>query len=275
MIKRVMPLVLILLLGVHCTKRGDSNPTGPTPGGGTKSYVKAVDIYMGDVTTEEAEHPFLRESIEFKLDSKNRITNIRGVEYNDANEIVDEYADINLDYNDGDYTLMVTTTMDGEDVAVECDLNDRGAITTARWMSPEDVVGLVEDFVYNDSGELVTYTLSLGNMVGISLDYEWKDGNIVGITSEDMSINDSFTYIDEPNPYNIDMFYAYAWNMPMLAEVILIHDGLFGNTNRSMLKSCRISISGEEVYEEFTHKFKDGLVEYTKYEDAIIRYRCF
>jgi hypothetical protein len=107
------------------------------------------------------------------------------------------------------------------------------------------------------------------------LDYEWKDGNIVGITSEDMAINDIFTYTDEPNPYNIDMFYAYAWNMPMLAEVILIHDGLFGNTNRSMLKSCRISISDEEVYEEFTHKFKDGLVEYTKYEDAIIRYRCF
>lgn len=273
MIKRVIGVALIAVIGAACTEKGGDNPAKPEPSNGEKHYVKSIDIYYDDTSASDVVSP--GESIVFELDDKNRITNIKGVEYNDANEVVDTYADIKFKYSDDSRSLIITTTMDDMDFAAVCDLNDRGAITTARWQSPEELCGLVEDFVYNDKGELVTYTLSMGNMVEMSFDYEWKDGNIVKIISEDIEVNDVCTYTDEPNPYNIDMFYAYAWNMPMLAEVILIHDGLLGNTNRSMLKSYSTNLYGEEINEVIDHKFKDGLVDYTIYDDTIFKYRCF
>lgn len=266
-------MALIAVVGVACTEKSGDGPTKPAPGVDGKHYVEAIETYMGDTTTEEAEKPFLHEAILFDLDSKNRITNTRCKEYNDANEVVDEYANIKFEYSDDSSSLTIKTVVEDYDVVVECDLNDRGAITTARWTSPVDLIGMVETFEYNDSGELVNYKLGYGARVGMSLDYVWENGNIVRITSE--GVDDTFTYTAEPNPYNVDLFYAYAWNAPLLTKFIVIHDGILGNTNRSMLTGLKTTYDGEEIAEEIDHEFKDGLVEYTRYDDALLRYVCY
>lgn len=275
MIKRVLSVALIAVMGVACTKSGDDSPVKPTPDNGGKHYVKSIDMYVGDPTVADGLE-YIGESIEFKLDDKSRIVNLQGVEY-DGDRVVDVYTDIKFEY-DNSNGLTITANYDGEVIVAECELNDRGAITSATYPGYEDMEGVMENFEYNTKGELVRYTLVYGGMIIYAYEYEWVDGNIHRITStdEEYGVEVVCTYTDEPNPYNIDLFYAYAWTMPMLCEVILIHDGLFGNVNRSMLKSYVDNSWGEEISFELLHKFdKNGLVEYSSDGDATIKYRCF
>ena len=271
MIKRVLGAMLVVAMGVACTeKRGDDDVTKPSPGNG-KHYVKSIDMYEGDPEAEGGLE-YCGESIEFELDNKNRITRIMGKETNNGG--VDIYTDIKLEY-DNSGGLTVKTYIEGEETIINCELNDRGAITSATYVVDGEAEDLVENFVYNKNGELTLYSLVYAGMVAYSLEYEWMDGNIVKITSEDLGIADSCTYTDEPNPYNIDTFYFYAWDMPLLCEFLLVHDGLLGNINRSMLKSYSTSVYGEDICETIIHKFKNGLVDYTIYDDIILKYKCF
>ena len=271
MIKRVLGAMLVVAMGVACTeKRGDDNVSKPLPDNG-KHYVKSIDMYEGDPEVEGGLE-YCGESIEFELDNKNRITRIMGKQtYNGG---VDTYADTKLEY-DNSGGLMVKTNIDGEEAIINCELNDRGAITSATYTINGEAEDLVENFIYNKDGELTLYSLVYAGIVVYSLEYEWRGGNIVKITSEDLGVADSCTYTDEPNPYNIDTFFCYAWEMPILCEFLPVHDGFLGNINRSMLKSYSTNVYGDEIHETIIHKFKNGLVDYTIYDDVVLKYKCF
>ena len=277
MIKRVLGIALIAVMGVACTeKSGDDNPVKPSPDSSTKHYVKSIDMYDGDPTVS-GDLEYIGESIVFTLDEKNRIVNTRGVEYSNG-QIVDVYADIKFDYDDENSKLAITADYDGEVIVVNCELNDRGAITSATYSGYEDMEGLIENFEYNAMGELVRYTVVYYGMVIYSYEYEWEDGNIrrISSTDEEYGVDVVCTYTDEPNPYNIDTFYAYAWTMPMLCEMVIIHDGFFGNVNRSMLATYVDNSWGEEISFELSHKFDNrGLIEYTYDGDVVLKYECF
>ena len=266
--KKILLTALIALLGIGCVKPNDDTPT-PQPEESGKRYVKAIE-FCG-LNPETNELTSYEEFIEFDYDSKNRIVEIRGVEY-DGTKVADLYTKINFNYNDDNNTLNIKANFDGETIDIDCELNERGAVETATY-NMEDMTDITENFVYNDRGELTTYSMVYSGVILISLEYEWKDGNIVRISTpyEDEEYNSyaEFTYTTEENPYNVDLFYSYHSVMPLLCECILIHDGLLGNTNRSLLASYK-ECYYDEVYEEcISHKFNSrGLVDYSMIDET-------
>ena len=80
MIKRVIGVALIAVIGAACTEKGGDNPAKPEPSNGEKHYVESIDIYYDDTSASDVVSP--GESIEFKLDDKNRITKLKTVVVN-------------------------------------------------------------------------------------------------------------------------------------------------------------------------------------------------
>lgn len=273
--KKIFLATLVALLGIGCVKTNDDTPA-PQPEESGKRYVKAIEFCK--LTPETNELTSYQEFIEFDYDAKNRIVEIRGVEYDGA-KVADLYTKINFNYNDDNNILNIRANFDGETINVDCELNERGAVETATY-NMKDMTDITENFVYNDRGELTTYSMVYSGVILISLEYEWKDGNIVRISTpyEDEEYNSyaEFTYTTEENPYNIDLFYSYHSVMPLLCEYILIHDGLLGNTNRSLLANYRECYYNEVYEESISHIFNtNGLVDYTRIsDDDCIRYIC-
>ena len=64
--------------------------------------------------------------------------------------------------------------------------------------------------------------------------------------------------------------------MPFICEIILFNDGLLGNTNRSLLADTTDTTISDDCKTVLTHKFNsNGLLDYTKYEDTILKFICF
>ena len=273
MIKRVIGVALIAVIGAACTEKSGDNPAKPEPSNGEKHYVKSIDMYVGDPAAS-GDLEYIGESIEFTLDEKSRIVNTRGVEYLDG-QVVDVFADIKFEYNDNNNEVVIKADYYGESLIARCELNDRGAVTRARYEGIDDFEMVEERFEYNDEGELQTYVLSIGGREYYRFNYAWEDGNLARVYFADGTLVNECTYTDEPNPYNIDMSYSYYITMPVLFELTLIHDGFLGKTNRSMLTSCVDYGWGEERW-DVSHKFDNrGLVEYSYDGDVVLKYECF
>lgn len=268
-LRTVLGIVLIAVMSVACVKKGN-NTQKPQPAEG-KHYVKSIELY------DENFEPY-NESIEFRLDSKKRIISIEGIE---RTEGVTEFVYSSADFTYGNNNdLTIECDFDGEQITINCELNDRGAIAHAVYEgSAAEMAGVEENFTYNNDGELVIYDMVYMNYVLYSMEYEWKDGNIarIEVTSGGEYEGEIVcNYTDEPNPYNIDMFYSYSWTMPFLCEIILFNDGLLGNTNRSLLANTTDTTISDDCKTVLTHKFNsNGLLDYTIYEDTILKFICF
>ena len=264
-VRTILGAALVTVMSVAC-KKPDVSKVDPHPQESETLYVKAIKAYNGMPGYSEYDS-----SLAFEVDSEKRITSIRSTWTDEGVE----YADPVIDIEYGEGTATISYLFDGESGNIKCELNDNGAIVKA--VHDGEMMGLVEEFSYNDAGEIQRYSARLATMTMMSIDYEWKDGNIFKVSCDDSEDQFVFTheYTDEPNIYNIDIFPGCTMAMPILCEFALpVNDGLLGKKNHGFLKS--IEIEGY-VIPVFDYTFKaNGELEYaTMDEDGYMVFECY
>ena len=257
-VKSILGVALIAVMSIACGKDVDNSKVdGPEIQDPQTLYVKAMNAYNG-----MPNYGYYDSSLSFDIDCEKRITSIRST----WSEEGVEYADpvINIEYGEG--TAVISYSMDGDSGNINCELNDRGAIVRATYDG--DMAGMVEEFTYNDAGEIQKYVACYANFSSMKLRYEWRDGNIYKVYYEDSEDKFTFTheYTAEPNLYNIDIFPGCTLPTPILCELALpVNDGLLGKKNRGFLKSV-----GYDAYTIpiFDYTFKaNGELEYATMDE--------
>lgn len=266
-VRKILGVVLIAVMSIACGKDVDNSKVdGPEIQEPQTLYLKAIKAYNGMPGYSDYDS-----SLAFDIDSEKRITSIRST----WSEEGVEYADpvVSIEYGEG--TAVISYTADGESGNIHCELNDKGAIVRATYDG--DMAGMVEEFTYNDAGEIKKYVACYANFSEMTLRYEWRDGNIYKVYYEDSEDKFTFTheYTTEPNLYNIDIFPGCTLLTPIICELALpVNDGLLGKKNRGFLTS--VGYDGYAI-PIFDYIFKaNGELEYaTMDEDGYMVFECF
>lgn len=263
-VKTILGVALIAVMSIACGKP-DVVKVDPAPQEPQMLYVKAIKAYNGMPGYSDYDS-----SVVFDIDSEKRIASMRSTWLEDGVEVSD--PEITFTYGEG--TAVINYSYDGESGSINCELNDKGAITRAVYGG--EMMGFVEEFAYNDDGELESYAGRYGNMDVILLTYEWKNGNIYKVSYGDMEESYTFTheYTAEANIYNIDIFHGCTFACPILCEFVAVNDGLFGKKNHNFLKTVYF---GDQTIPVFDYKFKaNGELEYaTMGEEGYMVFECF
>lgn len=260
-VKSMFGALLIAAMSIACGK--DGGTTTPKDEGNDKLlYVKNINAYDGIPTNGD-----IYSQVIFGIDSQKRINSMRSVAGNET------IFDVDIEYSGS--TATVTFTLDGESGTVNCELNDKGAITSATY-DIDEMAGFVESFTYNDANEMQSYKATFMGMELMSLEYEWRDGNIYKVTyrEDDYTGVVTHTYTAEVNIYNIDPFHGFTWIAPYISELLAVNDGLFGKRNNNFVKS--VTMNGESMY-EIGYSFKsNGELEYANIDgDGYMTFDCF
>lgn len=260
-VKSMFGALLIAAMSIACGKDGGTT-TPKDEGNDTLLYVKNINAYDGIPTNGD-----INSQVIFGIDSQKRINSMRSVAGNET------IFDVDIEYSGS--TATVTFALDGESGTVNCELNDKGAITSATY-DVDEMAGFVESFTYNDANEMQSYKATYMGMELMSLEYEWRDGNIYKVTycQDDYTEVVTHTYTADVNIYNIDPFHGFTWNAPYISELLAVNDGLFGKRNRNFVKS--VTMNGESMY-EIGYSFKtNGELEYANIDgDGYMTFDCF
>lgn len=243
-VRTIFCVLLIAVMSIACNKKNDETPN--VLGGIGIHVVNHIEAYVGTPGSGEFDSAIL-----LSYDSDLRLTDIAYLYYDDGEEILD--PKISIKYGNG--TATIDYLYDGETGSIECTLNSYGAITRAVYGSEAD--GMVEEYTYNKANELQKYTARIGDMETMTLNYEWKNGNIYRVTSDMVDETYAFTYeyTTEGNIYNIDIFHGCTFLYPYLCELITVNTGLFGKKNHGFLKTIAM---GDEQMPIFDYEFKSN-----------------
>ena len=260
-VKSIFGALLIAAMSIACGK--DGGTTSPKDeSNDTLLYVKSINAYDDIPTNGDIDSQVI-----YELDSQKRINTMRSIAGNET------IYDVDIKYSGS--TATVTFVLDGESGTVNCELNDKGAITSATY-DIDEMAGFVETFTYNDANEIQLYKAMFMGMELMSLEYEWRDGNIYKVTYREDDYTEVFThtYTAEANIYNIDPFHGFTWITPNICELLAVNDGLFGKRNHNFVKS--VTMNGESMY-EIIYSFKaNGEVEYANMDgDGYMTFDCF
>lgn len=260
-VRTIFGVALIAVMGVACNKNTNPEPPVIEPEEPQMLYVKSI------VSSSDTHGDEYYDALEFTINSDMRITSMRST-YSDG------YTEPIIDIMYGDGTATISYTYDGETGNIFCELNDQGAITSTSYDGM--LSDFVETFTYNNAGELQTYVVCYANYSYMTLNYEWRDGNIYKIRYEDSEDQMTFTheYTTEPNIYNIDIFPGCTLATPIICEIALaVNDGLLGKKNKGFLTS--IIYEGEAI-PIFDYTFKEnGELDRASDDSGYITFECF
>lgn len=264
-VRDILGVALIAAMSVACGKPDVGNKPPKVDAEEPQTlYVKAITTHI------DAPGVVYNDALNFTIDSEKRITSMRSVYVEDGVEYADPV--ITIEYGEG--TATINYSFEEQSGNIYCTLNEKGAILRAEYDGMMN--GMVEEFTYSDSGEIMKYVACYANFIATTLTYEWRDGNIYKVNYEDSEDKFVFTheYTAEPNIYNIDIFPGCTLATPIICELALaVNDGLLGKKNRGFLKSVEYNGYTSPVF-DYTFK-ANGELERAAMDGYYMTFDCF